>query len=247
MAVGLAVDLLFLGILAWAGGVLWLAVGYIGLQLGSNIVHGPAQGLIPDQVPKEQLGSASGIKNLLDMIGLTLASLLMGRIFMLESPLPRLTILIAALVLILSAAITFLSAGEAPTLPDGCTVGKRPVFRAFHIDWRSQRGFAVLIASRFFFLVAIYGIQGFIQYFIRDVITAENPVRLTGDLLAAITSRLWLSLCWEASTAIVLGIKKYCIWPVCFQDWGAYHWHGCEVRRRFSRLVGCLEWEWVCF
>ena len=187
MAAGLAIDLLFLGVLAWAGGVLWLAVGYIGLQLGSNIVHGPAQGLIPDQVPKEQLGLASGIKNLLDMIGLALASLLMGRLFTLESPLPRITILFAALVLILGAAVTFLSAGEQPWQPGSRPVGGKQVFQAFHVDWRSQRGFAVLIASRFFFLLAIYGIQGFIQYFIRDVIAAEDPVRLTGDLLAAIT------------------------------------------------------------
>ncbi len=50
--VGTLFDFVFLAILAWAGGLTWLVIGYIGLQFSSNIAHGPAQGLIPDLVPK---------------------------------------------------------------------------------------------------------------------------------------------------------------------------------------------------
>jgi MFS family permease len=35
-------------------------------------------------------------------------------------------------------------------------------------------------------LFGIYGVQGFIQYYIRDVMRVDNPVKLTADLLAMI-------------------------------------------------------------
>ena len=54
IAVGTALDFIFLAILSWAGGLVWLAIGYIGLQFTSNIAHGPAQGLIPDRIPTKQ-------------------------------------------------------------------------------------------------------------------------------------------------------------------------------------------------
>jgi MFS family permease len=50
--------------------------------------------------------------------------------------------------------------------------------------------YAWLITSRFIFLVGIYDIQVFAQYYIRDVIPTDNPIKLTGDLLASITLAL---------------------------------------------------------
>ena len=64
---GTLFDFIFLALLAWAGGFVWLLIGYIGLQFFSNIAHGPMQGLLPDRVPRKQLGTASGFKNLMDM------------------------------------------------------------------------------------------------------------------------------------------------------------------------------------
>src|SRR5215208_7080738 len=78
---GTLFDFLFLSILAWAGGFVWLFIGYIGLQFSSNIAHGPMQGLLPDRVPKTQLGAASSLKTFMDMIALITASLLAGRMF----------------------------------------------------------------------------------------------------------------------------------------------------------------------
>jgi len=41
MVFGTLFDFAFLSILAWTGGLGWLFIGYIGLQLSSNIAHGP--------------------------------------------------------------------------------------------------------------------------------------------------------------------------------------------------------------
>ena len=50
IVLGTLFDFVFLALLAWAGGLTWLIVGYIGLQFSSNIAQGPAQGLLPDRV-----------------------------------------------------------------------------------------------------------------------------------------------------------------------------------------------------
>ncbi|MGD0173466.1 MAG: MFS transporter, partial [Anaerolineales bacterium] len=79
IALGTLGDFLFLGVMAIAAGVPGLAIGYIGLQFTSNTAHGPVQGLLPDLVPAEQMGRGSAIKSALDMLGLIVASLFMGR------------------------------------------------------------------------------------------------------------------------------------------------------------------------
>lgn len=185
IALGTAADFVFLALLAWAGGLGWLAVGYIGLQLTSNLAHGPLQGLLPDRVPRDQLGVASGVKNLCDMGALVAASLLVGRL-MPPAPQPPLAPVAAmAGVLALSTAVTVLGVREGPS------GGPRPSWReSFRVDWRAEPRYAWLIASRFAFLLGIYGIQAFAQYFVRDVLAVPNPAQVTGDLLAAITLAL---------------------------------------------------------
>jgi MFS family permease len=78
---GTLFDFVFLSILAWMGGFVWLFIGYVGLQFSSNIAHGPMQGLMPDRVPKTQMGTASSLKTFMDLIALVVASLLAGRLF----------------------------------------------------------------------------------------------------------------------------------------------------------------------
>jgi MFS family permease len=73
--------------------------------------------------------------------------------------------------------------GAQPDVPAG-KVSVLESLRSIHPAYRW------LIASRFVFLLGIYDIQVFAQYYIRDVIKAPNPVALTGNLLAAITLAL---------------------------------------------------------
>jgi len=189
IALGTVLDFIFLGILAWAGGLVWLAIGYIGLQFTSNIAHGPAQGLIPDQVPPEQHGAASGFKNLLDMSGLVVASLLMGNLLDPEAPDALIPLLVVGGVLFLGALTTILGVRETPTNKGDLAKASQSSLNKKKIVLRGTP-YAWLIASRFLFLLGIYDIQVFAQYYIRDVIPTDNPIKLTGDLLASITLAL---------------------------------------------------------
>ncbi len=192
IALGTSIDFLFLLLLGWAGGFWMLFVGYIGLQISSNIAHGPVQGLMPDRVPREQLGSASGIKNLADMAGLVVSSLVMGRMVPPDVRQPVAAMALVALLLAIGAAVTVVGAREDSTVglfPERRTL-RQIAAEVFRLDVRGNTGYWWLIGSRFLYLIGIYGIQTFAQYFIRDRLQVPNPVQATGDLLAAIVLAL---------------------------------------------------------
>jgi MFS family permease len=191
IAVGTLFDFVFLIFLGWAGGLIWLAIGYLGLQFSSNIAHGPVQGLLPDQVPEEQLGWASGFKNLMDMAGLVVSSLLVGSLLKPDVRHPVVVVGLVAVVLAAGALITLLGVREKPNFDPRPQLSlKKTIREAFQVDLMAHRAFAWLIASRLFFLAGIYGIQTFAQYYVRDVLAVPNPIQLTGNLLAAITLAL---------------------------------------------------------
>ncbi len=195
IALGTLFDFLFLSILAWAGGLTWLFVGYIGLQLSSNIAHGPLQGLLPDSVPKDQLGVASSFKTFMDMLSLIAASLLAGRLLDSASRDPTSIMLVVIGLLAVSAAITIFGVRESPPLtgrgmPEG--QGEGNFLSQFKINFRENSSYWWLIAERALFLLGIYGVQAFAQYYLQDVIRVPDPPKQTGDLLAVLTGALVL-------------------------------------------------------
>ena len=60
----------------------------------------------------------------------------------------------------------------------------------FHIDFRANKAYWWLIAERGLFLLGIYGVQAFAQYYLQDVIRVADPPKQTGDLLAVLTLSL---------------------------------------------------------
>jgi MFS family permease len=211
---GTLFDFIFLVLLGWSGGLTWVVIGYVGLQFSSNVAHGPAQGLLPDCVPEEQLGAASGIKNLMDMAGLVVASLAAGRLLDPASryPIAAMTVIIA--VLAVGLLITLFGTRETPSLE---AAGPRTSQTSLaddllRVDFSAHKPFWWLLASRFLFLIGVYGIQSFIQYYLQDVLAVENPAKQTGDLLAVITLALmgfvmlggWLSDRWSDRGVLVV-------------------------------------------
>ena len=186
---GTLFDFVFLSVLAWGGGLVWLFIGYIGLQLSSNIAHGPLQGLLPDSVPQTQLGVASSLKTFMDMLSLVIASLLAGRMLDSVSRDPTNIMLVVIGLLALSATITILGVKEVPAQAHEHTDWKG-LFGQFKINFRENTSYWWLIAERALFLLGIFGVQAFAQYYLQDVIRVPDPPKQTGDLLAALTVAL---------------------------------------------------------
>lgn len=183
---GTLFDFLFLSMLAWGGGLIWLFIGYAGLQFSSNIAHGPMQGLLPDRVPPTQLGVASSLKTFMDMLSLVLASLLAGRLLdpVTRDPAPIMIVVITLLAV--SASITFFGVREEPSPTDERT-DWTSLLGQFQINLRENSAYWWLIAERMIFLLGIYGMQAFAQYYLQDVLRVPDPPKQTGDLLAALT------------------------------------------------------------
>lgn len=221
---GTLFDFVFLSILARAGGLTWLFIGYIGLQLSSNMAHGPLQGLLPDRVPRNQLGVASSLKNFMDMLSLIIVSLLAGRLLDSETRDPTLMMIVLMLTLAISASITIFGTREEPT---DILRNKRESFGGLHalrgklvkpggqfkIDFRKNSSYWWLIAERALFLLGIYGVQAFAQYYLQDVLRVSDPPKQTGDLLAAIAIGLailvlisgWLTDTFGAKRILYIG------------------------------------------
>lgn len=191
MVAGTVATLLVLAGMNAAGGFWALLITYLLLQSVSNMAHGPAQGLIPDLVPPERRGLASGYKNLFDMAGLIVASLIAGNLMGQDNP--SLAFAIIGAILAVCTLTTVLGTPEtvgaaAVPTPAG---NPSPSVRA---SWRDRvlgaireyPDYAWLIASRFLILLGIYAVQTFAQYFIRDRLAVPNAPEVTGNLMATI-------------------------------------------------------------
>lgn len=192
---GTLFDFVFLAVLAWVGGFAWLVIGYIGLQLSSNMAHAPMQGLLPDRVPKEQLGVGSSFKTFMDMFSLILASLLAGRLLDPVTRDPTLIIAVVIGILALTGAVTVFGTREQSTERDdrsgaAARFDWRGFIGQFRIDIRHNSAYWWVIAERGLFLLGVYGVQAFAQYYLQDVLRVPDPPKQTGDLLAALTVSL---------------------------------------------------------
>lgn len=191
MVAGTVATLLVLAGMNAAGGFWALLITYLLLQSVSNMAHGPAQGLIPDLVPPERRGLASGYKNLFDMAGLIVASLIAGNLMGQDNP--SLAFAIIGAILAVCTLTTVLGTPEAAGAAAVPTAAANPSPSA-RASWRDRvlgaireyPDYAWLIASRFLILLGIYAVQTFAQYFIRDRLAVANAPEVTGNLMATI-------------------------------------------------------------
>jgi len=184
---GTLATLACLAVMAPASSLWQVALGYILLQVASNTAHGPAQGLIPDLVDPGRRGLASGIKNLFDMGGLVVASVVAGQLMANDNPTSVFGII--AGVLVAGAAITLLttrelSCGEMPATVE-TSISPRADLAAYPI-------FARFLVARGLVMLGIYVVQSFAQYYIRDWLRVPNAAVVTGNLMATIGVALTL-------------------------------------------------------
>lgn len=185
MVIGTIFDVVFLMILGWAGGMFWIFAGYVGLQISSNTAQGPLQGLLRDRVPAQHLGAASSIKVFLDLGSLIAASFIAGRLVNSGGQGTAWVFVMIVTLLLISAGTTIALADEEPTnlpVPDS----RAKLASAHAVEEASRSTYWWLIAERAMFLLGIYGLQAFGQYYLQDALQVPDPARQTGNLLAII-------------------------------------------------------------
>ena len=187
MTVGTLVNILFLILIAGfgAGSNIWLfLLCYMGIQLGNNWSGGPYAGLIPDVVPHEQRGAASGWLGLMTAIGTLVGALSAGRLIQGGNYWPIYTLIIVALAIML--ALTCWGVRERPNTVDPGSFDIGAFLRSFLLDPKVYRDFYWVLLTRGLVTMGIYSVFTFFQYFLQDVIRVENPVEQSSYLIGII-------------------------------------------------------------
>jgi MFS family permease len=187
MATGTAINVLFLLLLPLfaSGSNIWLfLLCYLGVQLGNNWSGGPYAGLIPDVVPPDQRGIASGWLALMTAVGTLLGAIAAGRLVTGESYVPIYGTIAAVMVLLL--LITLWCVRERPHASDSGPFRVGAFARSFILRGGEYRDFYFVLFTRALVTMGIYSVFTFFQFFLRDVIQVENPIMETSYLVAII-------------------------------------------------------------
>src|SRR3989441_4654017 len=153
IAIGVVGDIIFLTLIAFVTSYWALLLVYVLFQVASNTAQGPYQGMLPDQVPSEQRGEASGYYGLMNLLGTIVGFLVVGALLIPTHHL-RLAILTLPLVIAIAGALViFRVPDRRRTASSGQRLGRSRFLRVA-IDTRRYRDFAWLMVSRLFFLMA---------------------------------------------------------------------------------------------
>lgn len=168
-----------------------LFVIYCLLQMSTNTAQGPYQAFIPDLVPQDRKGLASGVKSLLEIIGgiavVRLIGYFMGNYAPGEGAYWLWLVLVVLAAVLMGAMLATMIMVKEP--PGRAGAGQLPVWKAlarsFRLDARADRDFIIFIVSRLLIFMALATIQTFALFYLKDVIGLPNPATATADLLIA--------------------------------------------------------------
>jgi Na+/melibiose symporter-like transporter len=184
--VGGTIALLLIPGIGLAGTYAAIFAVYCLLQIASNIAQGPYQAFIPELVPADKRGRASGVKGLLEITGgmalVYLSSIFMDRYFAGEGNFLWLTLGILAIVLLGAMAATVLIVKEPPVkgiLPK--TPMLATLFNTFKKDIWTNHSFIWFLVSRLLVYMAFTTIQQFALYYLQDVIGVADPAKATAE------------------------------------------------------------------
>lgn len=187
LALGLFLTLLALAIFGTRAGLVFVVAGYMLVQIASNVAQAAQQGFLPDIVPPEQRGQASGWKGFMDLTGAMLGFVLLGAL--LGSSQVRLALAAIAAVLLVAFLLTLLLVREPPALA-GKETGSRPsLVSAYRLSLREHPAFARAVAARFLFLTATYAVGRFLLLFVAERMGLDpaSAAQQAAGLLAALS------------------------------------------------------------
>jgi MFS family permease len=179
---------LALALLVAAPSVPMLILALLLVQTFSNMVQAAYQGLIPDHVPEDRRGRASGIKGFMEIpavvIGPLVAGYFLGR-GQIWGPYPVLLGVYLAVGLITAAAVPSQALAEPPS--------RRPTW-IYQVDWSRAPTFAFWLAHRLVFWWALLTLRTFLIFFLRDTmgLTMEQAQFLNGTLSAILGAMILL-------------------------------------------------------
>jgi MFS family permease len=187
LLVGALINIVFLACMAafGRGSNIWLfALCYMGIQFGCNWLGGPYAGLIPDVVPADLVGRASGWQALMNAIGTLIGALAAGQLIQGGHFAPIYVLIIVAIAITLS--VTVAGVRERPLAGEAAPFELVSFLRSFWIDPKEHRDFYWVLITRAFVTMGVYSVFTFFQYFLKDVIRVPDPEKQSSLLVGII-------------------------------------------------------------
>lgn len=160
-------DVLFLTGLALSGSYWLVVIFYLLLQTASNTAQGPYQGLIPDVVPANQRGMASGFYGLANLFGTLFGTVVAGLILAHAGRSAAIGSIVALLLVTMLVTVLFVPDRSGPVLDSFSSPWE--VVRATFTTPLAYPNFLWLMASRLLILMGIVGIQSFTLFYFSDI------------------------------------------------------------------------------
>lgn len=152
IVIGSLLDLVFLAGIALADTVLILGAFAALLSFSTNIARGPFQGYVPDLIAEKQVGMASALVGLMQILGNVTGFLLVT----IAVGLQRMELAIAAVAIVELLTMVAVVVRVSPGLPPRDRQGRswaQIAGEAWATDILKERSYVWLVASRLFFLM----------------------------------------------------------------------------------------------
>jgi MFS family permease len=159
-------DVLFLTGLALSGSYWLLVIFYFLLQTASNTAQGPYQGMMPDVVPEDQRGTASGYYGIANLVGTLFGTVVAGLILAHAGRPAAVGSILALLLVTMLVTVLFVPDRTPPALERFRS--PREVLRATFTTPLRYPNFLWLMTSRLLILMGIVGIQSFTLFYFSD-------------------------------------------------------------------------------
>lgn len=194
-------DVLFLVGLALAGSFGLVLIFYFLLQTASNTAQGPYQGLMPDVVPENQRGTASGYFGVANVIGLMAGTI--GAGYILAHAGRTAAILSICCLLVLTMLPTILLIPDRAKRTAGQFKNAREAIVTTFSRPLRYPSFLWLMASRLLILMGLVGVQSFVFFYFSNVFfhnDRKDTITASYTLLGMVIVAAFL-VSWPAARA----------------------------------------------
>ncbi|MGV3617096.1 MAG: MFS transporter [Fimbriimonas sp.] len=158
--------------------------GYLVLQVGANVALAAYSGVIPDLVPVNQRGTASGYMAVMSQLATLAGAIVTG--ILIDKGLHMAMFAMLATVYAAFVAIAMSGVKERQVVRDWPKFEFIPYLKSLWIDPRKYPDFAWVWITRALMMLGFYLIQPFLMYYLRDVVNVEKPASQSGIVFAVI-------------------------------------------------------------